>query len=50
MLGCAAAHTAADLDRAVNEIAAAMKGDRAKSPVAFYYLLAKKYDRLTDFR
>ncbi len=39
----------AELDAAVNDVAEAMKGDRAKSRVTFYYLLAKKYDRLADF-
>jgi hypothetical protein len=42
-------HSDADLDAAVKEVADAMKGDRAKSRVTFYYLLAKKYDRLADF-
>jgi uncharacterized protein DUF2853 len=39
-----------ELDAAVKEVADAMKGDRSKSRVTFYYLLAKKYDRLGDFR
>jgi len=42
-------HPDADLDAAVKEVAELMKGDRAKSRVTFYYLLAKKYDRLADF-
>ena len=41
--------TDTELDAAVKEVADAMKGDRAKSRVTFYYLLAKKYDRLADF-
>ena len=41
--------TDAEFDAAVKEVAEAMKGDRAKSRVTFYYLLAKKYDRLADF-
>jgi len=39
----------AELDAAVKEVADAMKADRSKSRVTFYYLLAKKYDRLADF-
>ena len=42
-------HSDAELDAAVKEVAEAMKADRTKSRVTFYYLLAKKYDRLSDF-
>jgi len=42
-------HSDAELDTSVQQVAEAMKGDRAKSRVTFYYLLAKKYDRLADF-
>ena len=39
----------AELDAAVKEVAQTMKGERAKSRVTFYYLLAKKFDRLPAF-
>jgi hypothetical protein len=39
----------ADLDAAVLEICEKMKGDRSKSRVAFYYLLAEKYHKLSLF-
>ena len=39
----------ADLDAAVLEICEKMKGDRSKSRVAFYYLLAEKYQKLSLF-
>lgn len=37
----------ADLDKGIKEICEKMKGDRDKSRVAFYYLLADKYGKLT---
>jgi hypothetical protein len=40
----------AELDAAIKEVAEAMKGDRAKSRVTFYYLLAKRYGKLDAFR
>jgi hypothetical protein len=40
----------AELDKAVVEICEKMKGDRDKSRVAFYYLLAEKYGKLSIFR
>jgi hypothetical protein len=39
----------ADLDQAVMEVCEKMKGDRDKSRVAFYYLLAEKYGKLPLF-
>ena len=39
----------ADLDNAVMEVCQKMKADRDKSRVAFYYLLAEKYGKLTAF-
>ncbi len=39
----------ADLDQAVLDVCNKMKGDRSKSRVAFYYLLAEKYDKLSTF-
>lgn len=36
----------ADLDKGINEICTKMKGDKNKSRVAFYYLLAEKYGKL----
>ena len=39
----------ADLDQAVMEVCQKMKGDRDKSRVAFYYLLAEKYAKLSLF-
>lgn len=39
----------ADLDNAILRICEKMKGDRSKSRVAFYYLLAEKYDKLATF-
>ena len=41
--------TDADLDKAVMEVCEKMKGDRDKSRVAFYYLLAEKYNKLSLF-
>ena len=38
-----------DLDQAVVEICTKMKGDRNKSRVAFYYMLAEKYRKLSLF-
>jgi Protein of unknown function (DUF2853) len=46
-LGLTAADT--ELDAAVKEVAETMKAAHNKSRVTFYYLLAKKYDRLADF-
>ncbi|MGA4507627.1 DUF2853 family protein [Propionibacteriaceae bacterium G1746] len=37
-------------DAALDEVAAAMKGDRAKSRAAVYYLLADKFGRLDLFK
>ena len=39
-----------DLDRAINEVCTAMKDTRNKSRVTFYYLLAKKFDKLSLFK
>ena len=39
----------ADLDKAVMEVCQKMHADRDKSRVAFYYLLAEKYDKLAAF-
>ena len=39
----------ADLDAAVAGVGDRMKGDRDKSRVAFYYLLAEKFGKLTVF-
>jgi hypothetical protein len=39
----------ADLDKAVMEVCQKMQGDRDKSRVAFYYLLAEKYGKLSAF-
>jgi hypothetical protein len=36
----------ADLDKGIKEICERMKGDKNKSRVAFYYLLAEKYGKL----
>jgi hypothetical protein len=38
-----------ELDAAVVEVCEKMKGDRNKSRVAFYYLLAEKYQKLSLF-
>ena len=40
----------ADLDKAIVAVCDSMKGDRDKSRVAFYYLLADKYGKLALFR
>ena len=40
----------ADLDKAIIAVCESMKGDRDKSRVAFYYLLADKYGKLALFR
>lgn len=37
----------ADLDKAVVEVCQKMDGDQDKSRVAFYYLLAEKYNKLS---
>jgi hypothetical protein len=39
----------AELEKAVLEVCEKMKGDRDKSRVAFYYLLAEKYGKLSMF-
>lgn len=39
----------AELDKAVVEICQKMHGDRDKSRVAFYYMLAEKYGKLALF-
>src|SRR5262245_32913241 len=39
----------AELDQAVMEVCTAMKADRDKSRVAFYYLLAQKFNKLSLF-
>lgn len=39
----------AELDKAVEEVCKKMHGDRDKSRVAFYYLLAEKYGKLALF-
>lgn len=36
----------AELDAAIEEICQTMKGDARKQRVTFYYLLAKKFDKL----
>lgn len=38
-----------DLDAAVEEVCAAMKADRTKSRLTFYYLLAERYGKLAAF-
>jgi hypothetical protein len=40
----------ADLDKAVLAVCEKMKADRDKSRVAFYYLLAERFDKLALFR
>ncbi len=37
------------LDAALADVMATMKGERAKSRVTVYYLIAQKYGRLADF-
>jgi len=39
----------AELDQAIMEVCGRMKGDRDKSRVAFYYLLAEKFNKLSVF-
>jgi Protein of unknown function (DUF2853) len=39
----------AELDKAIVEVCGTMKGDRDKSRVAFYYLLASKFGKLSLF-
>ncbi len=36
-----------ELDKAIKDICDKMKGDKSKSRVAFYYLLAEKYGKLS---
>jgi hypothetical protein len=38
-----------ELDQAIMEVCQRMKADRDKSRVAFYYLLAEKYNKLSLF-
>jgi hypothetical protein len=38
----------AELDKAIQEVCAKMKGDKSKSRIAFYYLLAEKYGKLAS--
>lgn len=38
-----------ELDAAVEEVCQQMAGDRDKSRVTFYYLLAQKYNKLATF-
>jgi len=38
----------ADLDKGIKEICDRMKGDKNKSRVAFYYLLAEKYGKVAS--
>mgnify|MGYP001451880929 CR=1 FL=1 len=38
----------ADLDKGIKEICDKMKGDKNKSRVAFYYLLAEKYGKVAS--
>lgn len=38
----------ADLDRGIQDICTKMKGDKDKSRVVFYYLLAEKYGKITS--
>lgn len=42
-------HGDAELDKAVVEVCQKMHGDQDKSRVAFYYLLAEKYNKLSMF-
>jgi phage host-nuclease inhibitor protein Gam len=42
----ALAHSDADLDKAIKSVCETMKGDKNKSRVAFYYLLADHYGKL----
>ncbi len=39
----------AELDAAIDSICATMKEDRFKSRLAFYYLLAEKFGKLSQF-
>ena len=41
--------TADDLDAAIEAVCAAMKADRTKSRLTFYYLLAERYGKLDMF-
>jgi hypothetical protein len=43
------ANSDADLDTAIDAVCAVMKEDRFKSRLAFYYLLAEKYNKLGMF-
>ena len=36
----------AELDKAIQDVCTKMKGDKTKSRIAFYYLLADKYGKL----
>ena len=37
----------ADIDKVINEVCDAMKGDQRKQRVTFYYLLAEKYGKVS---
>lgn len=39
----------AELDKAIMDVCQKMQGDHDKSRVAFYYLLAEKYNKLSMF-
>ncbi len=41
--------TAGDLDGAIKSVCEAMKDDRTKSRLTFYYLLAEHFDKLGEF-
>jgi hypothetical protein len=41
--------TDAELDQAIMDICQKMKAERDKPRVAFYYLLAEKFDKLSSF-
>jgi hypothetical protein len=41
-------NTDAELDKAIKDVCDKMKGDKNKSRVAFYYLLAEKYGKLAS--
>jgi Protein of unknown function (DUF2853) len=44
----ALAHSDAELDAAIAEICTKMKGDKNKSRIAFYYLLAEKFGKVAS--
>jgi Protein of unknown function (DUF2853) len=41
--------TSDDLDEAIESVCAAMKADRTKSRLTFYYLLAERFGKLDTF-